>query len=173
METAFFAFIAAAMLVPGYFAVRNANLIHAALWLGASLLATAGMYAMLGASFLAGVQVLVYVGGIVTLMLFGVMMTRTHEGLVAPAESQNTARAAAVAVTLFAVIAQAINRTDGLDTPLTSPDRNDVAELGRALVVDHVLAFEALSVLLLAAIVGAVVLARRREAPDRAQEVSP
>lgn len=173
METAFFALLAAGMLVPGFFAVRNSNLIHAALWLGASLLATAGMYALLGASFLAGVQVLVYVGGVVTLMLFGVMMTRKHDGLVAPAESQNTGRAASVAVTLFAVIAQAINRTDGLDAPLVVPEQGDAAQLGRALVVDHVLAFEALSVLLLAAIVGAVVIARRRETPDRAQEVSP
>lgn len=173
METTFFAVLAACALIPGFFAVRGSNLVHAALWLGASLLATAGIYATLGASFLAGVQVLVYVGGIVTLMIFGVMITRRHEGLVAPAESRNTGRAAAVAITLFGVVAQAINATDGLDAPLSAPVSSNSPGLGRLLVVDHVLAFEALSLLLLAAIVGAVVIARRRDPPDeRGSEVA-
>lgn len=174
MESAFFAVLALGALIPGFFAVRHANLVHAALWLGASLLATAAIYAALGASFLAGVQVLVYVGGVVTLMLFGVMMTRRHEGLVAPAESRESGRAAAVSITLFGVLAQTIHATDGLDAPLSAPASGNGPGLGRLLVVDHVLAFEVLSVLLLAAIVGAVVLARRRDPPDdRAHEVAP
>ncbi len=173
MEGTFFMVLAACALVPAWLAVRGANLIHAALWLGASLLATAAVYAMLGASFLAGVQVLVYVGGVITLMIFGVMMTRRHEGLVALAESRHQGRAAAIAVTLFAVIAQAINATDGLDAPLSAPVSANGSALGRALVVDHVLAFEALSLLLLAAIVGAVVIARRRDPPDAREAEVP
>lgn len=167
METAAFLALALCSLVPGYFVVRATNLIHATFWLGASLLATASLYAMLGASFLAAAQALVYVGGVVTLMIFGVMITRRHEGLAVPAESRNTTRAAVISIALFALIAQAIRATHGLDAPMPTPARDDTDALGRALVVDHVLAFEALSVLLLAAIVGAVVIARRRD-PDEA-----
>lgn len=173
MESALFAALAACALLSAVAVVRAANLIHATLWLGAALLATAALYAALGASFLAAVQVLVYVGGVVTLMVFGVMMTRRHDGLVAPAESRRQGPAAAVALTLFGATAWAIRATRGLDAPLPSPERATTAALGRALVVDHVLAFEALSLLLLAAIVGAVVLARRRDPGARPAEVSP
>lgn len=166
MDDVLFGAVAASALVPALLTVRSANLVHAALWLGASLLATAALYAGLGSSFLAAVQVLVYVGGVVTLMLFGVMMTRKHEGLVAPAESSNSGRAAVVAGTLFVLVALAIHRTPGLDRPLAPSAGANAPDLGRALVVDHVLAFEALSVLLLAAIVGAVVLARRKDLPE-------
>lgn len=166
MDEVLFGAAAACALVPALLTVRATNLIHAALWLGASLLATAGVYAALGSSFIAAVQVLVYVGGVITLMLFGVMMTRRHEGLVAPAESQNTGRAAVVAGTLFALLALAIHRTPGLDRPLAPSAGANAPGLGRALVVEHVLAFEALSVLLLAAIIGAVVIARRRDVPE-------
>ncbi len=173
MEASLFGLLAALALVPAYLAVRGSNLVHATLWLGASLLATAGIYAALGASFLAAAQALVYVGGVVTLMIFGVMMTRRHEGLVAPAESRKPGRAAAVSVALFAAVAQAIRATDGLDAPLPAPNRDGAGALGRALVVDHVLAFEALSLLLLAAIVGAIVIARRRDpGPPAEREVT-
>jgi NADH-quinone oxidoreductase subunit J len=143
--------------------VRARNLIHAVLWLGLTLLATAVLYAMIGASFLAGLQALLYVGGVVTLMIFGVMLTRRHEGLEAPAESAGSGRAAFVALGLFGVVTWAIHATptlDGLGAPVASLP---TAELGRALVHDHVLAFEVLSILLLAAILGAVVIARRRD----------
>ena len=166
--------------------VRSANLIRAVLWLGASLLATAALYVTLDASFLAAVQVLVYVGGVVTLMIFGVMMTRRHESLEAPAERRGGALGAVVAGGLFAVLAWAIRTTPGLDGPRPA-EAVDTAALGHGLLVDHVLAFEALSVLLLGAIVGAIVIARRRApgevargfvAPDdparpAAPEVSP
>ena len=85
------------ILVSALFVVRSSNLIHAVLWLAMTLLGTAALYAQLNAPFLAGVQVLTYVGGVVTLMIFGVMVTRRHAGSVAPAERVSNVRGALAA----------------------------------------------------------------------------
>ncbi|MBI2393959.1 MAG: NADH-quinone oxidoreductase subunit J [Deltaproteobacteria bacterium] len=157
-----FGFMAACTLVSAIFVVRSKNLIRAALWLGATLLLTAALYAMLDASFLAGVQVLLYVGGISTLLIFGVMMTRKHEGLVVEAETVNVPRGVFAAGALFGGVAAAIKMTPELDSGVRPPvvTAND---LGRGLLIDHVLAFEVVSLLLLVAIIGAVVIARKRD----------
>jgi len=71
-----------AFLLVGFPALRvvtSRDLVHAVLWLAVALLGTAVLYALLHAPFLAGIQVLTYVGGVVTLMVFGVMVTRKHE----------------------------------------------------------------------------------------------
>lgn len=132
------------------------------LWLGVTLFATAVLYAMLGASFVAGVQVLLYVGGVVTLMIFGVMVTRRHEGAARKLEDVGSGRAAAVALGIFVPVAWAVLSTGDLERP-TAPAAASTADLGRALLRDHLLAFEAVSMLLLAAMVGAIVIARRRD----------
>jgi NADH-quinone oxidoreductase subunit J len=153
-------------LVSAVFVVRSSNLIHAVLWLGLALVGTAGLYAMLEASFLAGVQVLVYVGGVITLMIFGVMITRRHEGLLAPADSGRQAMAMLVALGFFGVIAVAILSTPDLDkAPLVPASYVPVsaADLGRSLLREYVLAFEVISFLLLGAIIGAIVIARRHD----------
>lgn len=162
-----FGVVAACAVLSALLVVRSTNLIRAALWLGVTLIVTAALYAMLGASFLAGVQVLLYVGGVVTLMIFGVMVTRRHAGVAAAAESSHQGRAAIASSALFAVVAWAISATNGLDTP--APPPATPADLGRGLLVDHVLAFEAASLLLLGAIVGAAVIARRRDPGDAPQ----
>lgn len=172
-----FYLVAALTLMSAVLVVRTHNLVHAALWLGATLLTTAAYYAVLESSFLAGVQVLVYVGGVITLMIFGVMITRRHEGIVVQADSHGSAKGLVVAIGLFAVLAGAIRKTEGLDvvrptTPVTT------AEIGRALLQTHVLAFEVVSFLLLAAIVGAIVVARKRDpmekpAPRKTEHVAP
>lgn len=165
-----FGFIAACALSSAIFVVRSRNLVHAALWLGVTLLATAALYAMMGASFLAAAQVLVYVGGVVTLMIFGVMITRRHDGIVVPADSTGSGRAVVVAGALFGAVAWAIRSTPGLDVTLSAaPVAASPADVGRSLLGAHVLAFEVVSLLLLAAMVGAIVIARRRDPGVRAR----
>jgi NADH:ubiquinone oxidoreductase subunit 6 (subunit J) len=156
-----FGIVAACALLSALLVVRSTNLVRATLWLAVALLVTAALYAMAGASFLAGVQALLYVGGVVTLMIIGVMTTRRHEGLVVAAESTHEGRAAVVALALFGGLAWAIRSTDGLD--VAPPPPLATADLGRGLLVDHVLAFEVASLLLLGAIIGAAVIARRRD----------
>lgn len=157
-----FGFVAACAVLSALFVVRVKNLVHATLWLGVTLLATAVLYAMLDASFLAGVQVLLYVGGVSVLMIFGVMITRKHDGIVVEAESQSGPRGVFAAVGLFAVLATAIVMTPELDSAVVA-ETVTARHLGKSLLVDHVLAFEVVSLLLLIAIIGAVVLARRRD----------
>jgi NADH-quinone oxidoreductase subunit J len=96
-------------------------------------------------------------------MIFGVMITRRHEGLVVRADSTKPLRALIPAAALFGVVAAAIRATEGLDADVARAPAIAPAEIGRALVHEHVLAFEAASVLLLGAIIGSIVIARRRD----------
>lgn len=160
-ETLGFWIVAAVTVVSALYVVRCANLIHAVLWLALTLLGTAVLFALLDAPFLAGVQVLTYVGGVVTLMIFGVMLTQRHDGTVAVASNVRNLRGAAAAIALctvlfFAVATSELPAEAAADAPTT-------AELARSLLDEHLIAFEVLSLLLLAAIVGAVVLARRKD----------
>ncbi len=167
-----FGVLAACMVLSAIAVVTSRALVRAVLWLAVTLVATAALYALQGASFLAAVQVLVYVGGVVTLLIVGVMVTRRHEGIAADLETTRPGPAALVAVGLFAVVAFAIERTPGLDAP-AAPQLATTAALGRALLVDHVFAFELMSFLLLGAIVGAIVIARHREDPAPARAHAP
>jgi NADH-quinone oxidoreductase subunit J len=167
MDALAFGIVAGFALLSAIAVVRSHDLVHAVLWLGVTLFATAVLYAILGASFIAGVQVLLYIGGVVTLMIFGVMVTRRHDGpdqraLGTKLEDTASVRAGAVALAIFVSIAWAVLATDGLDAPAPAAG-SSAADLGRALLHDHLLAFEAVSMLLLAAMVGAIVIARRRD----------
>lgn len=158
-----FGLVSAVILLSALMVVRAKNLVHSVLWLAMTLLGTAALYAQLNAPFLAGVQVLTYVGGVVTLMIFGVMVTRRHEGTDADAGTAGDERGFVFASALFAVLALALWKSP-LPLPAGAQDAS-TAEIARSLLDTYLIAFEALSVLLLAAIVGAVVLARRRD-PD-------
>jgi NADH-quinone oxidoreductase subunit J len=150
--------------------VQSRNLIHAVLWLAVTLLGTAVLFGMLDAPFLAGIQILTYIGGVVTLVIFGVMVTRRHEGGVAVAERGDPVRGALSAGGLTVLLWVALWKTPLEDriAPTAS-----AAEIGKLLLTTHLVAFEAASVLLLAAIVGAVAIARRRDAdPATGEEPS-
>jgi NADH-quinone oxidoreductase subunit J len=167
MEPLAFGIVTGCALLSAIAVVRSFDLVHAVLWLGVTLFATAVLYAMLGASFLAGVNVLLYVGGVVTLMIFGVMLTRRHGSKAPRLEDGNRGGAAACALALFALVAGAILSTPGLDPvvapPAAAAPAPTAGDLGRALLHEHVFAFELVSMLLLAVMVGAIVIARRRD----------
>jgi NADH:ubiquinone oxidoreductase subunit 6 (subunit J) len=155
------------VLLTGAFVVASRDLVRSVLWLALALLCTAGLYAYLDAPFLAGVQVLTYVGGVATLMVFGVMVTRRHAAAAAEASNDSNIVGVLVALGMFAVLATAILNTD---LPASAAPTPDTAELGRVLLDDYLLAFEAVSLLLLAAVVGAVVIARRRDVDARTKD---
>ncbi len=161
MQQIGFGIIAACLLLSALFVVGGKNLIHGVLWLGVTLATTAVLFVFLGAPFLAGIQVLLYTGGVITLMLFGVMLTRRHERLMIENETTPGRRlpAAVIAATFFGFVASALYRTPNLPNQLAAPTSTN--EIGRSFLTDHLLAFEVLSVLLLAAMIGAIVLARR------------
>lgn len=141
--------------------VTSENLVHVVLYLAVTLIATAGVYAQMDAGFLAAIQILLYTGGVITLMLFAVMLARRNGGSV-PAEGHaSPARAVAVAGLVALLSGYTIVRGGA---PKRLPEALSTAELGRVLLDPLALPFEALSVLLLGAMIGAIVLARRKDA---------
>lgn len=151
--------------------VTSRQLVHAALWLVLTLGGLAAAYLLLTAEFLAWVQVLIYVGSVVVLLLFGLMLTRAPIGPSPHADSGNRPVALAVAgctaALLVTVVVDAL-RGEWIDlSPEGGAPHGTARKVGESVFRHWVLPFEALSVLLLAALVGAVVLARRRRAADR------
>lgn len=161
LERIGFGVIAAVLLLSALRVVTTRNLVHAVLWLAITLATTAAAYVMLQAPFLAAIQLLLYTGGVLTLMLFGIMLTRRVEGVNVPVESSGQGKGAALAAALFGLMATAIMQTPNLpDAPAPAVGAR---ELGKSFLTDHLLAFEVLSLLLLAAMVGAIVIARGRD----------
>ncbi|WP_372504809.1 NADH-quinone oxidoreductase subunit J family protein [Streptomyces telluris] len=149
--------------------VTTKQLVHAALWLVVALGGLAVEYLLLTAEFIAWVQVLIYVGSVVVLLLFGLMLTKAPIGRSPDADSGNRWVALGVAVAAAAalvwVVADAFRTTwIGLDG---DAPQGTTKVSGEILFRHWVLPFEALSVLLLAALVGAVVLSRRKTREDR------
>ncbi len=162
-EQIIFLVIAGATLISALLVATSRNLVHAALWLVATLFGVAALYAMLNAGFLAVVQVVVYIGAIAVLFIFAVMLTRKEMRDSGPQQNKNWLLGALVALLTLGGLLFVLFQWSGLNkTAEALPPRFDSAGLlGEALVSPsgYVLPFEVASVLLLAAMVGAVYLA--------------
>lgn len=155
------------LVLAGLRVVTSRNLVHAAVFLVLSFLSLAGLYLLLGAEFLAAVQVLVYAGGIMVLFLYAVMLVSFRRVQQMPAyhPKQGLAGAAlagAVFLVLFLVFV-----ASPFEPRSVRPDEafvasgGDLARVADALFGPYVFAFELLAVFLLAAMVGAILLARK------------
>ncbi|GAA2291481.1 NADH-quinone oxidoreductase subunit J [Streptomyces kunmingensis] len=145
--------------------VTTKQLVHAALWLVVALGGLAVEYLLLTAEFIAWVQVLIYVGSVVVLLLFGLMLTRAPIGRSPDADSPNRWAALVVAVAAAAALVWVVVdafRTTWIELDVAA--EGNTAVTGSILFRHWVLPFEALSVLLLAALVGAIVLSRKKQA---------
>jgi NADH-quinone oxidoreductase subunit J len=155
------AFLVVALVTGGaaLLTVTSKNLVHAALFLAVTLSGIAGVFLVLAADFIALVQLVVYVGAVAVLFLFGLMLTRAPIGREA-LDNQNRGMAIAVSGTLFVVLSVLIIGAFAGEgaTEVAGPR---VTEIGIATFAQWVLPFELLSMLLLAALIGAIVLARR------------
>ena len=153
--------------------VLSKNLMHACIYLLASFFGVAGLYACLGADFLAAAQLVVYAGGVIILMLFAIMLTGgtgnkvNRYGLekIPSMGNKKTFMIAGFAAIvtalilikiLYSVITEKTIAVVGFNSPT-------VADIGTALATDHILAFEISSVLLLGALIGAAVISRPRK----------
>ena len=153
-----FGIIALLMLLAGVGVVASRNVVHAALSL---VLVMAALYVLLAAEFVAVTQVLVYIGAVMVLFLFGVMLTRARTGKDSDLNNNNAPVAAFVSLLLFGVMAYVLLKgysdtkiqADG--TPTSTKTVSDL------IFKPYLLPFEALSFLLLAAVIGAIVLARK------------
>lgn len=162
-----FLLTAAITLGAGLMVVTAKNLIHAALWLVLALFGVAVLYVLLEAGFLAVVQVMVYIGAIVILIIFAVMLTHRIAPDSGPRFSENWGWALVIAGVVFGGLAWLLSSWSGFQThaPAISERFDSLKALGLALVSPdgYVLAFELASVLLLAALIGAVVIAWDRK----------
>jgi NADH-quinone oxidoreductase subunit J len=149
--------LASAILV-----VTTKNVVHAALWLVVTLAGVAGAYLMLTAEFVAWVQVLIYVGAVIVLLLFGIMLTKAPIGGDADLNSENRIAAAIVALaaagTLVTLVVDAFRHEF-----ISLRGGTGAGAIGDSIFRTYVLPFEAVSVLLLAALIGSIVLSRRDE----------
>ena len=140
--------------------VLTRNVVHAALWLVVTLAGAAGSYLMLTAEFLAWVQVLIYVGAVIVLLLFGIMLTKAPIGTEDNLTGENRIPAAIVGLasagTLVTLVVDAF-RHEYIDLGAGT----GAAPVGRAIFRQYVLPFEVVSLLLLAALIGSIVLSRR------------
>ena len=156
--TVAFYVIAIVAAIAGVLVVAARNVVHAALYLVGVLGSVGAVYIVLGAEFVGWVQILIYVGAIVILILFGIMLTRAPIGGLSLDNAQRPI-ALVVAAASFGLLTWMIWHTFGHKKIALAPVRTAV--VGDALFKNYVLPFEAVSVLLLAALVGAIVLARR------------
>lgn len=161
-----FLLVAAVTLACAALTVTSRRIVHAALWLIAALMGVAIVFALLEASFFVVVQVLVYVGAIAILVLFAVMLTRRAMMDVGPQIRKGWMWAALGSGALFVLMVVLLSGWDKSQTPLAPLPAGavNVLQLGQALVSPDafVLPFEVASVLLLAALIGALYIAVER-----------
>ncbi|HYJ68151.1 MAG TPA: NADH-quinone oxidoreductase subunit J [Nocardioidaceae bacterium] len=142
--------------------VTTDHLVHAALWLVVTLGALAGCYLLLTAEFVAWVQVLIYVGAVVVLLLFALMLTRAPTAPDAATTTRNQPVAILAGVATTAVLGVVlVDGFRGAEIDVDGAPSGAADSIGDAIFRHWVLAFEVVSVVLLAALVGAIVLSRR------------
>ncbi len=156
----FFLAIALAMVAASLVVVTSRNVMHAALMLVAALAGSAGLFILLGAEFVAGVIVLVYIGAVIVLFLFGVMITRVEIGRSRSLDHSNPWPAAAIAIGTFAVLAGSAVAFFG-DEEIEGVAAVRTSDIGTTIFDRFVVPFEVVSFVLLAALIGSIVLARK------------
>jgi NADH-quinone oxidoreductase subunit J len=153
--------LAIAMVAAAVRVVTTRNVVHAALYLVGTLLGAAALFVLLFAEFVAWVQVLIYVGAVVVLMLFGLMLTRAPIGS-ANFDNDQRLLAALCAGALFLVTSWImVDAFSGRTVSFERAQGTTTRAIGETIFSAFVLPFEVVSVLLLAALVGAIVIARK------------
>ena len=157
-----FGVLATAVVVGALGVVMLPNIVYAAFLLGGVFLSVAGLYLMLNASFIAAAQILIYVGAVNVLILFAIMLVNKKEAMGAsPGIGLRRVLSTGVCLGLFALLLRV-----AFSTPWATPGPYAIGEdavirLGEHFFSDYLLPFELASVLLLMAMIGAIVLARR------------
>ncbi len=169
---AMFILSAIATLFGAFMVVSVKNLMHACMFLLLSLFGIAGLYATLGADFLAATQLVVYAGGVVILMLFAIMLTGGVQEFVNKfginkVPSMGTTKTYIIAALVSLIFSFVILKVltpifKGYEVAELPQVQSTVEDLGTLLLTDHVLAFEISSILLLGALIGAAVISRPR-----------
>ena len=167
LDTVLFYLFAAQTLGAAVLTITRKNTVHSAIWLITSLLGVAGLYLLQRAEFLAGVQIILYIGGIMVLFLFVIMLVNLDEAAKERQFSgQKWIALACVAVVLVQAAWFATLGVGRFKLAAPSPaivgDLGNTEQISRVLFTQYLLPFELASILLLVAIIGAVVMAKKR-----------
>tara|TARA_B100000674_G_scaffold311453_1_gene258859 strand:- start:1139 stop:1627 length:489 start_codon:yes stop_codon:yes gene_type:complete len=155
-----FWFIAIFTVISAITVVVNNQLLYSAIALLFTLFGVAGMYIFLWADFIAGVQLLVYIGGINVLIIFGIMLTNRISSVRLSQTNVQQGIGGVVGLWTFIMLTVVITKTQWYQSPGIEPS-STVYELGTLLMTKYLLPFEAASILLLGALIGAAILSRQ------------
>ena len=162
-----FGLLAVAMALSAIKLVTTKNVVHAALYLVIVLAGMAAQYILLAAEFVAVTQVLVYIGAIMVLVLFGIMLTRAPIGKTPELDNNQRIPAAIVSLFLFGSLATLLidafgdDRFDLNNSVASGAAGGNMVRMSDSIFSQYLVAFDVVSILLLAALVGAIVVARR------------
>jgi NADH-quinone oxidoreductase subunit J len=162
--TFFFYMLSGLAILSGVLVITRKNPVHSALALILTLLCLAGLYLMLYAPFVAGVQIILYVGGIMVLFLFVIMLVNLERSQKERSFNQQWIAGVLAAICLGALFISIYAKASGLflRPPMQFPEAENTQKVGEMLYSNYLLPFEIASLLLLVAIVGAVVMAKKR-----------
>jgi len=150
------------IICSAFWVVISPNLVHSAVSLLITLFGVAGLYVFLYADFLAATQVVIYVGGILVLIIFGVMLTNKIDKPVIVSDSSNKIIGLFVSGFIFSMLSIIVLQTPWNINPDISQGPSTVELIGHLILGKYLLPFELISVLLLAALAGSAMLARRK-----------
>ncbi len=160
MQEFVFILLAIGTIVGAGIVAFSRNIVYSAFALLLSFFCVAGLYVLLAADFIAATQVIVYIGGILVLILFGVMLTEKIEKVNVSNQALKPVRAWLLLIVSAAIIITAILKTNwNVSTPL--PPVPTTSQLGNAFLSRYLLPFEIASVLLLVALIGAIIAGRK------------
>ena len=151
--------------------VVSPNLVHSAVSLLFTLFGIAGLYVFLFADFLAATQVVIYVGGILVLIIFGVMLTNKIDKPVIESVSSNKIIGVLISSFIFTILSIIVIQTKWPVIENSSPGPSTVELIGKLILGKYLLPFELVSILLLAALVGAALLARKKSIIDDSVDI--
>lgn len=158
--------LAVTLVLSALMVVLSKNLFHSVLWLALGLVSTAGVFLLLDAEFLASVQVLLYAGGVITVVVFAIVVTEKLVGERLSAVSRRMAVGAILSMGLLSVLLKVIQKgviQGGLYAPMPDATADFTRWMGISLLTQHVIAFELLAVLLVAGMLAATYFARPEE----------
>ena len=159
LEVASFWALAATLVGSGLAVVFSKNLFHSVLWLALALVATAGVFLTLDAEFIAAVQVLLYAGGVITVVVFAIVVTERLVGERLSHTSRHIAAGGVTCAALLALLVRAVARA-GIDLPRPALTVDLTRQMGVSLLTRFALPFELLAVLLLVGLLAASYFAR-------------
>jgi NADH-quinone oxidoreductase subunit J len=148
-------------IIPSFWVAFSSNIVHAAFSLLFTFFGIAGLYVLLGADFIGVVQVIIYIGGILVLIIFGVMMTERGKMLRLSVPLPGRLFAAILSLIVLVGLILAITRTPWATAPAPMEPGPTSAAMGELILSKYLIPFEVAALLLLASLVGAVLIVRR------------